>query len=646
MKNRMWLLPAMAALPWMPAHAQADANAVRHAGDAFGYRRGDESVGIYDERSVRGFSLEAAGNYRLNGTYFVKNSGTSNIFIESSTVQIGYNTLTALLPGPSGVVDYRLRDPAPGEKSLGTLALDVYGQPRIDLNLRHGSEEGDHSYSLGLSRNFDVRNFQGGRGGEDLLLAGIGRVSRGAVTGQLLAGEYQYRRRGDYRVMPGASGLPPKIERGRYLGQDWAFNEGQSRIAGLLLDAALGSRMGIGTTLAFGQEDPTRAYLQFFEDVDAAGTARARLVAVPQQRSTALSAEARAHVERGWGGWENRIDLTARLRRSKARFGGARTVNVSRVEFGEAPSAIEAPDMEGWSADHRTHVDQWGVGLAYRGELPGRARVNLGLLKTHYVKRLALPEREALRNESTPWLYNAGLALMVIEGLELYSSYARGLEEAGVAPATASNRNEILDAILVTQRELGLRWTPEAGPTVILAGFDTRKPYAGIDPGTNRYRFLGNVTHRGVEASVSGKVAPGVRIVLGGVWLDPKLRIEGERADSPALRPVAVPRLRAIAGIDVEVPWVDGVSLDAALTHVGQRAARSSPGPDGSQLEVEALTTLDVGARYAFRLGGQELVLRAQLLNVTNSHAWDVNASETLAYNEPRRARVLLTAPF
>jgi iron complex outermembrane receptor protein len=235
---------------------------------------------------------------------------------------------------------------------------------------------------------------------------------------------------------------------------------------------------------------------------------------------------------------------------------------------------------------------------------------------------------------------------VLVEGLELYSSYARGLEEAGVAPGTASNRNEILDAILVTQRELGLRWIPKGGPTVILAGFDTRKPYAGIDPSTNRYRFLGNVTHRGVEASVSGNIGPGVRIVLGGVWLDPTLRIEGEQADGPVLRPVAVPRLRAVAGIDVAVPWLDGVNLDAALTHAGRRAVRSSPRPDGSQLEVRALTTLDLGARYAFTLGGQEFVLRAQILNVANSYAWDVNVSETLAYNEPRRARLLLTVRF
>jgi hypothetical protein len=166
------LVAAMCVFPGK-AFAQADANPVKSASDAFGHRRGDEAIGLYDERSVRGFSLEAAGNYRLNGTYFVKNSGVSNIFIDSSTVRIGYNTLATLLPGPSGLVDYKLRDPQPGEKSLLTLTYDVYGQPIAELNLRHGSASGNSSYSVGISRNFDLRNAQGGTGGEDLLAGSL-----------------------------------------------------------------------------------------------------------------------------------------------------------------------------------------------------------------------------------------------------------------------------------------------------------------------------------------------------------------------------------------------------------------------------------------------------------------------------------------
>ncbi len=623
-----------------PALAQADANAVRTAGDAFGFRRGDESVGIYDERSVRGFNLEAAGNYRLNGSYFVKNSGVSNFFLDSTTVRIGYNTLGTILPGPSGVVDYRLRDPAPGELSAATLTREAYGQPIAEINLRHGSESG--SYSLGIQRNFDVRNYQGGRGGEDLLVGGTGRLTRGATTGQIFFGEYQYRRRGEFRVT-GAEALPSRIGRGRYLGQDWAFDEGQRRIAGALFDTAIGSRAGGGVTVAFGQEDPTRAYLQFFSAPAADGTVRSDVIAVPQQRSTAWSGEARAHVEHTTGVLLSRVDISLRGRRSTARFGGGRSLTLGRVAFGEAPPQVELPDFGAASADQRAVVDQWGIGLAYRGEIAGRLRTNFGMLRTDYAKRLTAAGGAAQRNASMPWLYNAGAAVTLVDHADLYGSYTRGLEEAGVAPAAATNRNEILDAIIVTQREIGLRWARPGGLGAVVAAFDTRKPYAGIDRAGGDYRFLGTVRHRGIETSLSGRLAPGVQAVVGGVLIDADVRF-GD--GSAPIRPVAVPAVRGIASLDAAVPGVAGLNVDGGVVYLGRRAARSARDADGEQLEVPALTTFNLGARYAFSWNGHPMVLRAQLLNLTNAYAWEANASETLSYSEPRRVRLLLTARF
>ncbi|MDO9488896.1 MAG: TonB-dependent receptor, partial [Sphingomonadaceae bacterium] len=608
--------------------------------DAFGFRRGDESVGIYDERSVRGFSLEAAGNYRLNGSYFVKNSGVSNFFIDSTTVRIGYNTLGSILPGPSGVVDYRLRDPAPGEASAATLTLATYGQPIIEINLRGGSSAG--SYSAGIQRNFDVRNHQGGRGGEDLLIGGTGRLTRGAVTGQIFAGEYQYLRRGEFRVMA-ADVLPARIARGRYLGQDWAFDEGQRRIAGALVDAALGARSGVGATVAFGQEDPTRAYLQFFGEQAPDGTVRSDLVVVPQQRSTAWSGEVRGHVERTDGTLLSRVDASLRARRSTASFGGGRSLALGRVAFGEAPPMVDRPAFGGAGADQMAVVDQWGVGLTYRGEIPDRLRTNFGVLRTDYVKRFTPAGGVERRNASAPWLYNAGAAMAVAGHVELYGSYTRGLEEAGVAPAAAANRNEILDAIIVTQRELGLRWAEPGGRGAVVAAFDTRKPYAGIARGGGDYRFLGNVRHRGVETSLSGRLAPGVQAIVGGVLIDADVHF-GD--GSVPIRPVAVPAFRVIASLDAAVPGVAGLNLDGGVVYLGRRAARSLRGSEGEQPAVPALATFDLGARYAFSWGGRPMVLRAQLLNLTNAFAWEVNASETLSYNEPRRARLLLTTRF
>ncbi|MEP7245859.1 MAG: TonB-dependent receptor, partial [Gammaproteobacteria bacterium] len=65
-------------IPWalvaafaVPAVAQrADENAVTTAQDAFGATTGNESIGLYSETEVRGFSPVTAGNVRIEGLYF------------------------------------------------------------------------------------------------------------------------------------------------------------------------------------------------------------------------------------------------------------------------------------------------------------------------------------------------------------------------------------------------------------------------------------------------------------------------------------------------------------------------------------------------------------------------------------------------
>ena len=629
-----------------PVQAQANANAVAGANDAFGFRNGDEAVGIYDETSVRGFSLEAAGNYRVNGSYFVKNSGVSAFFLDSTTVRIGYNTLSSILPGPSGVVDYRLRDPVRGEPSAVTIGLEAYMQPYAEIHLKHRASDNQFSYSVGASRVFEIRDGQGGRGGEALLIAGATRLGAGGTTANIFLGEYQYRRPGVFRVAPTGEALPSMVERGRFLGQRWAMEEGQRRIGGALVDASIAENVGIGGTLVFSQEDPTRGFAQLFRNFAPDGTAQSVIIALPQQRSTAWSGELRARLAEAVGALQHRVDLTIRGRRQRALFGGSQVVDLGRSVFGERATSVAAPDMGRASAGLRDAVDQWGVGIAYRGAIREVVRFNTGLLRTHYRKRFRSAEGRLVGSRASPWLYNVGVALRAHKGLEFYGSYSRGLEEAGVAPAVATNRNEILSAIQVTQRELGVRVFPRDALSLVVAAFDTRKPYAGIDA-AGAYRFLGQVRHRGVETSFSGKPVTGLTVVIGGVAIDSSLAGEEVSAGRLGGNPVGVPKLRAIANFDYALPFLDGMNVDAGLTYVGSRAARSrAPSPGGEQLRVPSFATASLGLRYKFRLGKLDLVARGQVLNLLDQASWDVNGSETLAYTAPRRIRLVLTTLF
>lgn len=630
-----------------PAIAQANANAVTGATDAFGFRNGDEAVGIYDETSVRGFNLEAAGNYRINGTYFVRNSGVSSFFLENTTVRIGYNTLSTILPGPSGIVDYRLRDPRHGEPDALTVSLDVYSQPYAEIHLKQRSEDDRSSHSVGASRVFDIRDAQGGSGGASLLLAGVSRFDLGPATARLLFGEYQYERAGQFRVGTGTDRLPPELDRGRFLGQDWAREEGQRRIAGLLMDTD-GLASGIGATLVFSQEDPTRAFTQVFSAPDAQGLTRGSVIAVPQQRSTAWSGELRAR--RGWssGAMHHRVDLTLRGRHQFARLGGSRLIDLGVVAFGDRPPQSVAPIFDGPGAVMRDEVDQWGVGLSYRAEIAERFRLNTGILKTNYEKTFTGIDVASQVSQTRPVLYNINGSWLLSPRLEVFGGFNRGLEEAGVAPAVATNRNEVLSAISVTQREVGLRYASAYGDiSAVIAGFDTDKPYAAIDPSTGAFGFLGQVRHRGIEASFSGRPLSGITVVLGGVFIEPTISGPAVEMGLIGERPVGVPTVRAIANVDYQIPTIPGLNVDVGTVFIGSRAVSSRPGEiEGAQLEVPEQVTINVGLRYLFSIGGHEFVGRAQVQNLTDQFSWDVNSSETLSYNAPRRVRLVLTSLF
>ena len=160
-------------------HAQATANAITGAGDAFGYRIGAESVGIYDERRVRGFNLEAAGNYRINGYYFVRSSGTSSPLVESVTVGVGRNTFATDLPGPSGVVGYQMKAPAPKRPSQITLNLNTYERPALEWLHNVSNKEGTAGLLGAALVSPDENDFQGGDG-HNYLLGAAAKFALGA----------------------------------------------------------------------------------------------------------------------------------------------------------------------------------------------------------------------------------------------------------------------------------------------------------------------------------------------------------------------------------------------------------------------------------------------------------------------------------
>jgi iron complex outermembrane receptor protein len=218
---------------------------------------------------------------------------------------------------------------------------------------------------------------------------------------------------------------------------------------------------------------------------------------------------------------------------------------------------------------------------------------------------------------TTPWL---ALARRVGESTTVYASWGQGIE-TDVAPNRSRyvNAGEPLPALRSRQIEAGIKRS-DRDIDWSLTAFRITRPLAAdigacdVDASCVR-RIDGDVRHEGIEASM------GLR---RGVWslrasiMEIKSRRRG--AADPALdglRATNVPEHASKAELGYDVAALPGLRLRAALVHEGPRMVV----PDNS-IEAGGWTRLDLGARWATKIGGTSTIWQVALDNVTDARAW------------------------
>jgi iron complex outermembrane receptor protein len=79
------------------------------------------------------------------------------------------------------------------------------------------------------------------------------------------------------------------------------------------------------------------------------------------------------------------------------------------------------------------------------------------------------------------------------------------------------------------------------------------------------------------------------------------------------------PRLTYSANVNYAIPWWSATSLDLSATHFG-----AAPATVDNRVYVSAITILNLGGRYAFRMFGRKSSLRVQIQNAPSSSWWTV----------------------
>lgn len=633
----------LAALPHAALAQRASENVTTQSSDAFGRTIGNEKSGLYTSDDVRGFNPVDAGNVRLEGLYLDLVDRLSPRLVEGSTIRVGPASQRHPFPAPTGLVDFALTQP--GDEATISIDIDTGSSSSMGLG---GSVEFQLPFDgrrLGLSGGVGGRHTTRPEGGTGWVRTVGGTLAwRPAPRTEVLLFAADFALTSDEArptLYPLGSALPPRMERGVDLGQSWTGRHSHTRNLGGIVKLPLG-----GMQLEAGLFHTRRSYRSVFADIlsgvasDGSYAAR-RIVADGGTSDGSLSGELR--LLRAWrtARLDQQITFSLRGRSRDRRFGGSKVLALG-------PGSLAAPDPRAEPAyalgpKNDDHVRQITFGAAYSVVWDGGLSLDASLSQSRYRKTIefADPLLADARTNDEPTTWNLSGSWRIARRVTLYAGLTHGQEEALVAPDIAVNRSEAPAAIHTRQMEAGLKLGLTDRLTLIAGGFSISKPYFNLDPAL-RYRELGTLSNRGIELSLTGQVVPGLSVVGGTMFLDP--RISGEAVDSGQIGPRPVGQVRRRSQLNLDWRLAGGkspLSFDLAVESLSGRTGNAA-----NTLSAPARTTVNLGARYRFKAAGGSWLLRPLVVNLFDSYGWNVSTSGGWTYTAPRSLILQLVADF
>ncbi len=622
------------AIPCKLLHAQS---IQRAASDAFGTRIGDESVGLYSEGQVRGFSLQEAGNYRIENAYFVRGARVFTDAVSGgSTVRVGPNALGFDFPSPSGVVQYSLLSDAKNRNQLQigiADALESNLSPYLRGFWTRKSEAGN-SISFG-STFFPRTRYADGGEAQVKTLAMVARYQPvDALHLTALADFADWERDADQLFGLSGEVQAPPVPWFRYLGQDWNYSRTKDRTLGLITRYEGIEDWTLSASSIVSQTDvPIYGFSLFSLAPNGDASARATINRGRKVigRGHELSAVRAFATEKT----RSHLNFSTRIRRSDFQNPSSETYSTPSFSiFGPVPQ-INQPEFVPADGFSRSYTDQDEIGVAYQWRHQNQVAINVGARAIRTRLGNAPLGASAAERSDEDLLYNAAIVIPLADRLTAFATTTRGLEEAGFAPANASNRFSALAPVQSRQNELGFKWLVNEQISAIVTGFDLSKPDAGLSA-DNRFDYIGTVRNRGIEASISGAINDQWNIVAGAMRMQPKL--SGENVSRGLIGDQPVGRSTELGLLSASYASAPGSwGMDASLNFYGRRPANAA-----NTRYTGGNSILNVGLRYPFKWGDTPAQWRIRVFNVSNHFAWVARPNGLQLFTTPRRLELQL----
>ena len=614
-------------------------------------------IGYYENFVVRGFSLNAASSYKINGRTI---TGEQNVALENKQqveVLKGLAGLQSGISEPGGVINYVTKRPedvrsvtvSTDDRGSGYVATDVGGwfgseqQFGLRANVAH---EDLHSY---------VEHANGQR--DFVSLAFDWNISPDAVL--QLDAEYQNKQQRSvpgYQLLGGTEvphDASPKKLLGHQSGSkpvgidslnlngtfDYRFSDQwkgsvSAAHSKVVIDdyssfAWGGDTQGLGNYFTsagnydiydYRSPDDTRRD----DEVQAALTGLFDTAGLGHELTFGTSAFRRVIDKRAavneWLGSAN-IDQEAP------------TYAPTDVPLNDSHRALDSRQYGLFVTDRIRFNEQWQTVLGGREvRLDEKAFDSDGNQARHTQQYVFLPQ--------------AALIYKPIENLSLYTRYSKGLSLGGSAPWFASNKDETLAPTTSRQIEAGVKYDWRR-ISFAAAVFQMRQAYQYAKPdGAGNFTYVqqGQQKNTGLELSANGWATDRLQIASSVAAI--RARVSGSGTpDYEGHQAINVPELRASVYADYALPWVNGLAVLGGVQYSAKKYANRT-----GNVEVGDYAVVNVGSRYTTKLDGYETVFRLSVDNLFDKRYWrdagEYMGDDYLFQGAPLTARLSATVNF
>ena len=247
-------------------------------------------------------------------------------------------------------------------------------------------------------------------------------------------------------------------------------------------------------------------------------------------------------------------------------------------------------------------------------------------------------------SEDTKFLPSLGMSYQGIVGSTQYISYSKGLELGGQAPIIASNYADPMKIKETNQFEIGNKTIFANKMQLGFSAFRIDKPYEYTTNDRTKYTAYvqaGKQIHTGLEANLSGAITQRTTLNASASLID--TNIEGSGGPHDGKNATNVPTFSSNVFAIYRVPGQDRLSLNATWRYVGTKYVTRE-----NDAKVPAYHRFDLGAAKSYKNSHGLVTLRAGIENIFDKRYWS-DAPEFMgdSYLIPGAPRVLrATATF